>query len=280
YFKLAYLNYIQCFRFKPKQISVTFIPSSDDPDMGSVKIEAKGTWLETVLWEVPLMACLCEMYFRYADQDWDYTGQEGNKFGMRRRRSFIMQDLVVKGIVKARDAYECKDGFFETSNVYLAMRYNLNAIGTIAVLYDYKDAAGTALDLWSKLYGDSLSVTLTDTFPTEVFYQEFDVRRANQWNALRQDSGDLKKAKELNQQCQQLRFKCMSRLFGIGTWLTNDFKKKSSGYKEQSKALNIVIKLGAIDGKECVKISDEITKNTGVREVVAKVKVMYQILLS
>jgi hypothetical protein len=48
--------------------------------------------------------------------------------------------------------------------------------------------------------------------------------------------------------------------FGIGTWLTNDFKKKSSGYEEQSKALNIVIKLGSIDGKECVKISDEITK--------------------
>jgi nicotinic acid phosphoribosyltransferase len=48
--------------------------------------------------------------------------------------------------------------------------------------------------------------------------------------------------------------------FGIGTWLTNDFKTKSSGYKEQSKALNMVIKLGSVDGKECVKISDEITK--------------------
>jgi nicotinate phosphoribosyltransferase len=90
--------------------------------------------------------------------------------------------------------------------------------------------------------------------------------------------------------------------FGIGTWLTNDFKKKSSGYEEQSKALNIVIKLGSIDGKECVKISDEIMKvgyvvnlhfvvslmalcvfliqNTGVPEVVAKVKEMYQIPVS
>lgn len=48
--------------------------------------------------------------------------------------------------------------------------------------------------------------------------------------------------------------------FGIGTWLTNDFKTKSSGYEERSKALNIVIKLGSIDGKECVKISDELTK--------------------
>ncbi|KAG1735778.1 Quinolinate phosphoribosyl transferase [Suillus lakei] len=332
YFKPAYLDYLQSYRFKPEQISVTFVPSSDDPDMGSVKIEAKGTWLETVLWEVPLMACLCEMYFRYADQDWDYTGQEEqaahkatclldarctfSEFGTRRRRSFATQDLVVKGIVKARDAHEWKDGFFGTSNVYLAMRYNLNAIGTVAhewfmgnaALFDYKDAAGTALDLWSKLYGDSLSVTLTDTFSTEVFYREFDNRRANQWKTLRQDSGDpkvfaprakqmyedlgidykqkaiifsdgldFKKAKELNEQCQQLGFKCS---FGIGTWLTNDFKKKSGGYKEQSKALNIVIKLGSIDGKECVKISDEITKNTGVPEVVAKVKEMYQIPLS
>lgn len=332
YFKPAYLDYLQSYRFKPEQIFVTFLPSSDDPDMGSVKIEARGLWLETVLWEVPLMACLCEMYFRYVDQDWDYTGQEEqamhkatslldarctfSEFGTRRRRSFVAQDLVVRGIIKARDAHEWKEGFFGTSNVYLAMRYNLNVIGTIAhewfmgiaALGDYRDAAGTALDLWSNLYGDNLSVTLTDTFSTEVFYREFDNKRANQWKVLRQDSGDpkefaprakrmyeergidykqkaiifsdgldFKKTKELNEQCQLLGFKCS---FGIGTWLTNDFKKKSSGYEEQSKALNIVIKLGSIDGKECVKISDEITKNTGVPEVVAKVKETYQISAS
>ncbi|KAG2354983.1 Quinolinate phosphoribosyl transferase [Suillus spraguei] len=332
YFKAGYLDYLQSYRFKPDQISVTFIPSPDDPDMGNVKIEARGLWVETVLWAVPLMACLSEMYFRYADRDWDYTGQEEQaahkatslldarcmfgEFGTRRRRSFVTHDLVVRGIKKARDAHEWKEGFYGTCNPYLAMRYNLNAVGTIAhewfmgiaALGDYKDAAGTALDLWSNLYGDSLSVTPTDTFSTEVFYREFDNRRANQWKALRQDSGDpkvfapramqmyeergidykqkaiifndaldFKKAKELNEQCQLLGFKCS---FGIGTWLTNDFKKKSSGYEEQSKALNIVIKLGSIEGKECVKISDEITKNTGVPEVVAKVKEMYQILVS
>lgn len=36
---------------------------------------------------------------------------------------------------------------------------------------NYKDATGTALDLWSRLYGESLSITLTDTFSTEVFYR-------------------------------------------------------------------------------------------------------------
>ena len=50
--------------------------------------------------------------------------------------------------------------------------------------------------------------------------------------------------------------------FGIGTSLTNDFKKLSSGGKEKSKALNIVIKLAVIDGRFCVKISDELTKVT------------------
>ncbi|OAX37286.1 nicotinate phosphoribosyltransferase [Rhizopogon vinicolor AM-OR11-026] len=333
YFKPNYLNYLQSYRFKPEQITVNFIPSSNDPAMGSVEIEARGLWLETILWEVPLMACLSEIYFRYADQDWDYTGQEEqamhkakclfdarcifSDFGTRRRRSLLAHDLVLSGIIKAQSAHEWKDGFFGTSNAYFAMRYNLNTIGTIAhewfmgiaAICNYKDSTGTALDLWSKLYGESLSVTLTDTFSTEVFYREFDSIRANQWKALRQDSGnpkafaprakqmyeergidhtqkgiiysdalDFNKAKVLHDQCQQLGFtKCS---FGIGTWLTNDFKMKSSEYKEKSKALNMVIKLGSIDGKECVKISDEITKNTGVPEAVTKVKEIYQIPLS
>ncbi|KAJ8582817.1 Nicotinate/Quinolinate PRTase C-terminal domain-like protein, partial [Rhizopogon salebrosus TDB-379] len=72
------------------------------------------------------------------------------------------------------------------------------------------------------------------------------------------DSLDFNKAKALHDQCQQLGFtKCS---FGIGTWLMNDFKTKSSGYKEQSHAVITVIKLGAIDSKEYVKLSDEISK--------------------
>lgn len=46
-------------------------------------------------------------------------------------------------------------------------------------------------------------------------------------------------------------------MFGIGTNFTNDFLKKSSHGKEKSKALNMVIKLSSVDGKPCVKLSDE-----------------------
>ncbi|KAG1843915.1 hypothetical protein DFJ58DRAFT_665045, partial [Suillus subalutaceus] len=82
---------------------------------------------EMVLWEVPLMAYLCEMYFWYADQNWDYTDREAthkvtslldvrcmfSEFGTWRRRLFVTQDLVVRGIVEARNAHGWKEGFFE-----------------------------------------------------------------------------------------------------------------------------------------------------------------------
>jgi len=58
--------------------------------------------------------------------------------------------------------------------------------------------------------------------------------------------------------------------FGIGTFLTNDFKVASSG--EKSKALNIVIKLSSIEGKPCIKLSDDLTKNTGDPETVKQVR--------
>jgi nicotinate phosphoribosyltransferase len=44
--------------------------------------------------------------------------------------------------------------------------------------------------------------------------------------------------------------------FGIGTFLTNDFNKASHP-DQVSKPLNIVIKLNQIDGKNCVKLSDD-----------------------
>jgi nicotinate phosphoribosyltransferase len=47
--------------------------------------------------------------------------------------------------------------------------------------------------------------------------------------------------------------------FGIGTFLTNDFKKASDKSKA-STPLNIVIKLNKINGRNCVKLSDDIGK--------------------
>lgn len=64
---------------------------------------------------------------------------------------------------------------------------------------------------------------------------------------------------------------------GIGTSLTNDFAAKATPSPDayvdslvdeddtapRSKALNIVLKLHSIEGRACVKISDELSKNSG-----------------
>ncbi|GAA5986605.1 hypothetical protein JCM5350_008314 [Sporobolomyces pararoseus] len=73
--------------------------------------------------------------------------------------------------------------------------------------------------------------------------------------------------------------------FGVGTQFTNDFKRVDEPVKQEtpgegsirsegetSKALNMVIKLYKIQDEFCVKISDELTKNTGNPEAVKKIK--------
>jgi nicotinate phosphoribosyltransferase len=40
----------------------------------------------------------------------------------------------------------------------------------------------------------------------------------------------------------------------------NDFKTKSSGYTEKSRALNTVIKLAKVDDRDCVKLTDDMSK--------------------
>lgn len=66
--------------------------------------------------------------------------------------------------------------------------------------------------------------------------------------------------------------------FGIGTSLTNDFTKASGTGGEKSKALNMVIKLASVNGKPCVKISDERGKHTGEPEEVKAAKAFYGVL--
>jgi len=170
-------------------------------------------------------------------------------------------------------------------------------------LHGYEHANNIALDLWEEVYPSGLTLlALTDTFSTKGFFQNFvtDVERARRWHGLRQDSGDpfvfaprakevyeslginpseklivysdwlnVEKAIALKKQCDDAG---LNPAFGIGTFFTNDFKSLSSGGKEKSKALNIVIKIASINGLPCIKISDDLTKNTGDPETLSKVK--------
>jgi len=329
YFTSQYLDYLSAYRFKPEQVRIEFVPVSSDGERGHVEIEAVGLWVEAIFWEVPLMATLSEIYFKTVDTDWgddDQTevayekakrllnaGCVFSEFGTRRRRSFFIQDLVVKTLLRAERDHPGKGRVSGTSNVHLAQKYGIAPMGTIAhewfmgiaAMKGYEHANGIAMDFWEAVYPNVLLLALTDTFSTKAFFQDFvaNPERARRWRGLRQDSGDpfafaaqakemyarlgidhrektiiysdalnMEKALGLKKQCDEIGF---ISSFGIGTFLTNDYRSLSSGGKEKSKALNMVIKLASVNGKPCIKISDDLTKNTGDRETVYKVKDLF-----
>jgi nicotinate phosphoribosyltransferase len=77
YFTPEYLSYLSQYRFKPEQVIINFVLSQDDLNRGALDLEIVGPWVETILWEVPLMSLLSEAYFTTDDIDWSYDGQEG-----------------------------------------------------------------------------------------------------------------------------------------------------------------------------------------------------------
>lgn len=327
YLKSEYIAYLSTYRYKPEQARITFVPLTEDGLWGDIEIEVSGPWVETICWEVPLMACLSETYFQTVATDWDYVGQEEaalnkgialltagcafSEFGTRRRRSYHAQDIVIQSLIEASQIVPEKGKLVGTSNVHFAQKYELMPIGTIAhewfmgvaALEGYEHANATALGLWESLYDNTTLVALTDTFSTGVFFKEFslNVERVIRWAGLRQDSGDpftfaprviamyesvgvdfrqkqivfsdsldIDKCIQLHKQCEELGLRKAS--FGIGTFLTNDFRTLSSDRKEKSKALNIVIKLASVDGKPCIKLSDDLSKTTGDQATVERIK--------
>lgn len=162
YLKPSYLDFLSAYRFNPAQLHLSFVPIPEDAEKdargdvkarGDIHIHAVGPWRETILWEVPLMACLSEIYFTTADKDWNYDGQEGaygscfknsmrvtqldvveqayekaktllaagcsfSEFGTRRRRSYHTQDLVMEAILRAqKDSPDAPAKVSGTSNV-------------------------------------------------------------------------------------------------------------------------------------------------------------------
>jgi nicotinate phosphoribosyltransferase len=159
-------------------------------------------WVDTILYEIPLLALASEAYFRFIDKNWNYDGQEGkayekgmrllesgcivSEFGTRRRRDYHTQALVFRGLLKANRDGERRGlsgKISGSSNVHLAMRFGTPPVGTVAhewfmgvaaITDDYERATETALSYWVGCFGEGiLGIALTDTFGTSVFLKAF-----------------------------------------------------------------------------------------------------------
>lgn len=299
YLDPVYLDFLQGYRYDPDEVTV-------QQNGAELSVTVEGYWYRTILWEVSLMFLICELYYKLTGQKripddevaliaktkmekYRALGITIADFGTRRRHSYEVQKITVKAL---------KDyggpSFSGTSNVHLAMLWNTKPIGTHAhewfmfhaAKYGFKMSNQLALENWVQVYRGDLGIALSDTYTTEVFFQQFDKKFSKLFDGVRHDSGDpiefanktiahyrqygidpLSKtiifSDSLNyEKVAHIAAYCSNKIgisFGVGTNFTNDVGLKP---------LNIVLKMTDALPDEgvwnpVVKLSDEKGKYTG-----------------
>jgi nicotinate phosphoribosyltransferase len=208
-----YLEYLKNYRFNPDQVSINLNKKNN------LELSIKGLWRDTVLWEVPLMAIISQLYFSIIDKEWDHdkgkiTNEAWGKvdrltknkcffaeFGTRRRRSKEVQDIVINtfyNYVQPLVKQKFTNFVCGTSNVLFSMKYDLIPIGTYphewimgnSVLEGLRNANYFAMYNWKRVYNANLGVALTDTYGTDSFLKNFTLELSKIYDSVRQDSGD------------------------------------------------------------------------------------------
>lgn len=203
YLDATYLDFLEGYRYDPNEVEI-------EQKGSDLRIRIQGMWYRTILWEVPIMSLVCELFYQLTHQQpitdeeikaralakmkkYNEWGVNIAEFGTRRRHSFHTQDRVVEALNT-----HGKPGFVGTSNVYLAMKHHTKPIGTHAhewfmfhaAKYGYKMANRMGLDSWVEVYRGDLGIALTDTYTTDVFLKQFDKKLAKLFDGVRHDSGD------------------------------------------------------------------------------------------
>jgi nicotinate phosphoribosyltransferase len=297
YFPQSYIDFLKGYRFDPNEVQVSI------DEENHLHIEIKGYWYRTILWEVPILAIVSELYYQetkqtptiYFEKDLEKLKlMESHNaffadFGTRRRYSYVNQYRIVDLFCKYRNNH-C---FVGTSNVHLAQRCGTKAIGTMAhewimahgAMFGYRMANKLALENWADVYGGDLGIALADTYTTDSFLESFDMKLSKLFDGVRQDSGDpYEFVNKVIAHYKKLGIDPMSKTIVFSDGLDID---KATAIKEYCvaqikssfgigthltndvgvKPLNIVIKLSGVEVNNrwinVVKLSDDKGKYTG-----------------
>jgi len=199
----VYLDFLTHYRFSPENVVI-------EQSGGNLKIHVSGPWYTTILWEVPLLAMISELYFSMVtaktlsreegrllnvqkSEQLKNTNVDFAEFGTRRRFSAKNQELVIKDILSVEN-----NTMIGTSNVHFAKQFGIKPIGTHAhewfmfhaAEHGYKWANRAAIDAWSSVFQGHLGIALTDTYTTDLFLRNFDAIEARLFDGVRQDSGN------------------------------------------------------------------------------------------
>jgi len=293
-----YLGGLKNFRFNAQYVDCKL-----DKD-NQLVLSVKGPWYETILFEVPLLSLITHTYYENDPVDlkkyYELTKHKGLKlseagciftdFGTRRRRSYDVQKTALQAFVDLPKEGPQKSTYAGTSNVHFSQYFGTPPIGTMAHewimahagMFGVKGANYKAMKAWHEVYGEKFSIALTDTYTSNLFFEEFTKGQAKEYSGIRQDSGDpfiftdralefykklgidpstkkivysdnltYEKAIEIEKYAN----KRIQPFYGIGTHFTNNMGEK--------KPLNIVIKMNGINNTPVYKLTDSASKASG-----------------
>ena len=203
YLSPLYLDFLEGYRYDPSEVHIT-------QEGNDLKVTVEGHWYRTILWEVPLLSIISELYYQLMNATaWTDAQVIANtrekellykelgvvfaEFGTRRRHSYHVHDIVMRTLLEGYGST-----FMGSSNVHFAMKYKVKPIGTHAhewfmfhaAEYSYKMANALSLEHWVDVYRGDLGVALSDTYTTDVFFKQFDKKFSKLFDGVRHDSGD------------------------------------------------------------------------------------------
>ncbi len=317
-FSPDFMDWLESFRFPE------YLLEKQD---GQYVLTFHGPWIETTMWEIPALAILNELrsrrvlrtmakfelqvlYARAMSRVWEkiqilkpLPDLGVADFGTRRRHGFLWQDWCVQAMIEGLG-----DAFTGTSNCLIAMRREVEAVGTNAhelpMVYaalsgtdaELADAPYRVLSDWQEDYKGNLRVSLPDTYGTANFLKNAPSWIEN-WTGLRVDSADpieggeeaiawwrergQDPAKKLVIFSDGLDVDMICRIhkhfhgririgYGWGTLLTNDFRGLAAD--KALDPISIVCKVISADGHPAVKLSDNPSKAMGPTDEIERYK--------
>ncbi len=325
-FRPDFMEWFEAFRLPPYHL---------EKRDGQYELTFEGAWPEVMMWEIPALAILMELrsravlrgmkrfelqvlYARAMTRVWEKIERlkriEGLKiadFGTRRRHGFLWQDWCVQAMVEGLGDAAQGGSFTGTSNCLIAMRRDLEAVGTnahelpmvMAALSDtdeeLRQAPYRVLEDWHEEHDGNLRIILPDTYGTKGFLQRAPDWLAA-WTGIRIDSGNPYESAETAiswwqsrgedptkklvifsdgldvAQIEALHAQFRGRVkvsFGWGTLLTNDFRGLVA--EDELSPFSLVCKAVAANGRPTVKLSDNPEKATGPAAEIARYRQVF-----
>jgi nicotinate phosphoribosyltransferase len=216
FIKSDFVDFLALFRLNEKYIQVSALPT------GEIDICITGPWLHTILFEIPVLAIVNEVYFRNTQKQPNFPegrrrldakiaqlqadGLESLKiadYGTRRRFSRAWHEEVLRVLCARLGTDDRGNGgagqLAGTSNVLYAMQLGLTPLGTMAHEYlqacqslgpRLRDTQVFGFEMWAKEYRGDLGIALSDVYGMNAFLRDFDLYFCKLFDGARHDSGD------------------------------------------------------------------------------------------